>query len=203
MAIDEPLPTGYVYVTARTTYLQMFRPDDPTEALPAEVDRALADVAPVRWSNPPLDEYRELFHAVGGPWGWTGRLLMTDDELRATLSDPAIEVWRILAGGEVAGFIELDTREAGDVEIVYFGFLPEWTGRGLGGKVLRWAATHTWDMPDRRRLWLHTCDFDHPKAPAVYERAGFRVYAEHTGPEAYPAEHVARLAREAAQPNKR
>ena len=197
---DEALPPGYVWVTARTTYLQMFRPNGGPPDGDASGGHSLAGGFRVeRWENPPLDRYRDLFRAVGGPWGWTGRLLMTDAELRTVLSDPAIEVWRIHAArdGEdvVAGFIELDGRTAGEVEIVYFGFRPEFVGQGLGGKTLHWAADHVWRSPDVRRFWLHTCDFDHPKALAVYQRAGFEVVDERVGPEAYPAEHVERLAK--------
>ncbi len=188
---DEVLPPGYVLVTARTTYLQMFRLDE------WRPDEATADAVSLeRWLHPPLDEYRELFRAVGGPWGWAGRLLMADDELAEVLTDPKLEIWRVhAANGDVAGFIELDGRIPGEVEIVYFGFRPEFVGLGLGGKTLRWAADHVWRNPDVDRLWLHTCDYDHPKALAVYQRAGFAVYDEHVGPEAYPAEHIERLAK--------
>jgi RimJ/RimL family protein N-acetyltransferase len=183
-----PIPAGYVYVPVRTTYLEMARP-------------AKEPAAPVRppgcgvrcWENPPLDEYRRLFRDVGGPWGWTGRLLLDDVELRAVLSDPATEVWRLHTGAEVAGFIELDGRVEGEVEIAYFGLRPDFIGRGLGGYLLRWAVHHVWSRDRIQRFWLHTCDYDHPQALRVYERAGFRVYDEHTGPEAYPADHVARL----------
>ena len=181
----EPLPPGYAYVTARTTYLEMARPTEPEE--PTELDGFAIE----RWAAPPSDQYRELFRTVGGPWGWTGRLLMPEAELRAILDDPGLEVWRIRVDGEVAGFLELDAREPSDVEIVYFGFREGFTGRGLGGKVLRWAAGHVWSRPETKRFWLHTCDFDHPKALAVSLRAGFRVTGEHVGPEAYPIDYLA------------
>jgi GNAT superfamily N-acetyltransferase len=196
------LPPGYVFVTVRTTHLEMLENAVPTAPVAPPTCRV------ERWTNPPLDEYRALFLAVGGEWGWTGRLLMTDAELASLLDDDRIEIWRLVAGpgtgsdagAQVAGFIELDRRVPGEVEIVYFGLTPEFIGRGLGGFLLRWAIHHSWisdapgrDAPPTKRLWLHTCDFDSPVALPFYKNAGFRVFEEHTGPEAYPEAHIARL----------
>ena len=189
---EEPLPPGCVWVTARTTYLEMPRPEAGTIPASPAIPEGFTIA---RWEAPPIDDYRAMFRAVGGPWGWTGRLLLEDDELRSLLNDPAIEIWRLGRGTELAGFIELDYRQPGEVEIVYFGLRPEFIGRGLGGFVLRWASHHVWSRPGVERFWLHTCDYDHPDALRVYQRAGFRVTDEHTGLEAYPAEHVARLRR--------
>ncbi len=187
---DPVLPPGYVMVQARTTYLEMLENSvvEPPEA-PAGCEMRL-------WRRPPPGQYRELFSAVGGPWGWSGRLLMTDVQLRAVLDDDRIEVWRLYRDETLAGFIELDRRVPGEVEIVYFGLLPELVGRGLGSFALRTAIHHVWTAGEAgpiRRLWLHTCDYDSPTALAFYQKAGFRIYDEHSGPEAYPAEHIARL----------
>jgi GNAT superfamily N-acetyltransferase len=77
--------------------------------------------------------------------------------------------------GVPAGYAELDRREAPDTELAYFGLLPEFIGRGLGRYLLDWAIRHAWRARPRR-IWVHTCDFDHPRAIAVYRKSGFRVY---------------------------
>jgi GNAT superfamily N-acetyltransferase len=206
-AEDDELPPGYVLVTVRTVSVEMRANTVPVApAVPA--GRRVT-----RWRRPPLDAYRRLFAAVGGPWGWTGRLIMPDDELRATLDDPRVEVWRLWHGSSVAGFVELDRREPGETEIIYFGLVPNQIGRGIGSLLLRWAIHHTWTtvagwggagrpgtaataaaLPaaaePTHRLWLHTCDRDHPGALAVYLKAGFEVFEDYTGPEAYPADFV-------------
>jgi hypothetical protein len=51
------------------------------------------------------------------------------------------------------------------------------------------------------RLWLHTCDFDSPAALPFYKKAGFRVFEESEGPEAYPEAHIA-LRRQRERPAK-
>jgi ribosomal protein S18 acetylase RimI-like enzyme len=180
-------------VEARTTYLEMLRNAVSQRPIaPAGCELRL-------WRKPPLDQYRELFNAVGGDWGWSGRLLLSDDHLRAVLEDERIEIWRLYQGATVAGFIELDWRVPGEVEIVYFGLLPEFVGRGLGRFVLRSAVHHAWagipGASPTSRLWLHTCDFDSPIALGFYQKAGFRIYDERLQLEAYPAGHIARLDR--------
>ncbi len=190
---DTP-PPGYVFVPVRTTYLEMRRDASGPTAAAADTPDPPAGCEMRRWRKPPLDEYRQLFSDVGGPWGWTGRLLQSDDEVRGVLDDERVEIWRLFSGGEVAGFIELDRRLPGEIEVVYFGLRDAFIGRGLGPFVLRWAARHAWSDERVERLWLHTCDYDHPAAIGVYERAGFRIYDERSGPEIYPAEHVARVA---------
>ena len=48
------------------------------------------------------------------------------------------------------------------------------------------------DAQPTKRLWLHTCDFDSPAALPFYKKAGFRVFEETDGPEAYPEEFITR-----------
>jgi GNAT superfamily N-acetyltransferase len=182
-------PLGYRVVPARTTYLEMLRNEVPDRPV------APAGCSVELWRRPPPDEYRALFLAVGGEWGWTDRLLLGEDELRALLDDPSVEIVRLSCGGRVAGFAELERQADGEVEIVYFGLAPEFIGRGLGGFLLRWTINRAWrsgdpdggpGTPETRRLWLHTCEFDHPGAAAVYQKAGFRIYDEQIEMQPYP-----------------
>jgi GNAT superfamily N-acetyltransferase len=66
----------------------------------------------------------------------------------------------------------------GEVELAYFGLVPECIGRGLGGWLLDVAIDRAWSMRGTRRLWVHTCSLDHPRALGQYERAGFVRIAE-------------------------
>ena len=79
----------------------------------------------------------------------------------------------------LAGYYEL-RRDADDaVEIAYFGLLPEFIGRGLGGALLTSAIEEAWarrggTVPTR--VWVHTCNRDHPQAIANYQARGMIVY---------------------------
>ena len=46
--------------------------------------------------------------------------------------------------GAPAGYFELRRDRVGGTEIAYFGLLPEFTGRGLGGYLLTVAIERAW-----------------------------------------------------------
>lgn len=148
------------------TYLEMTKPPPDAPSAPAGVTAERLDEVPV-----PL--YRDLYRRVGEPWLWWERLAVSDDALAAVLNDPAVEVVLFRSDGAVIGYTELDRREPGEVEIAFFGLVPEAIGQGLGRHFFTHALALAWrDKP--RRVWLHTCTEDHPKALAFYQAAGFR-----------------------------
>jgi len=53
--------------------------------------------------------------------------------------------------------------------------LPEFVGRGLGGALLTSAIEQAWSMVPTR-VWVHTCNRDHPQALANYQARGMIVY---------------------------
>jgi GNAT superfamily N-acetyltransferase len=181
-----PLPAGYALVPVRTTYLEM-------KARPAAEPIAMPDGCAVeRWPEPDPGQYRELFSAVGAAWGWSGRLVMAEEELLAVIRAGTTEIYRLRRQGETAGFAELDRSRPGQVEIAYFGLLPGFIGRGLGKFLLDWAIRRAW-RGKTERVWLHTCQYDHPQALAVYLRAGFSVADERVERQPYAEEFIRAL----------
>jgi GNAT superfamily N-acetyltransferase len=144
----------------------------------------------VRHGSDQLADYRRLYGAVGAHWHWRDRLAWSDDVLRAHLASPAVAVFELLAAGKSAGFFELRRRES-EVEIAYFGLLPEFIGRGLGGALLTVAVDEAWRF-GARRVWLHTCTLDSPHALPNYLSRGFvpfrveRYDSEQPTPPAHP-----------------
>lgn len=129
--------------------------------------------------NPTVPFYRFLYDTVGGPWLWYERRRLDDDALRAIIHNPEVEIFVLYVRGVPAGYIELDRRISDEVEVAYFGLVPEFIGRGLGRYLLDWGLIEAWrEQP--RRVWVHSCNFDHPKAIAVYQRAGFEPYKQET-----------------------
>jgi len=125
--------------------------------------------------QPSVPFYRYLYNVVGEPWLWHERRKTTDAELAAILADPAVWLLVAYADGEPAGYAELSGRRAPDIELAYFGIVPKFIGRGLGPTLLRSAIDFAWEQKPRR-LWVHTCSLDHPKALPCYQRAGFTPY---------------------------
>ena len=118
------------------------------------------------------DIYRELFRRVGQDWLWSGRLRLSDAEFAALLADPDIEIHALVEGGERIGLMELDFRNPGECELAYLGVAPDVIGRGAGRFLMNEAVSRAFARPIER-LFVHTCNFDHPGAVAFYKRSGF------------------------------
>jgi GNAT superfamily N-acetyltransferase len=73
------------------------------------------------------------------------------------------------------------------VEIVYFGLLPRFIGRGLGGPLLSRAVERGFER-GASRVWVHTCSLDHPRALAAYRARGFRLFRTETVEKEVPEE---------------
>jgi GNAT superfamily N-acetyltransferase len=139
------------------------------------VEPAREETSVQRLIRPTLQQYRALYTEVGQDYQWVDRLLLADDQLRRILEDDRVEVYLLTVEGHAAGFAELDRRVGRDVELAYFGLLPAFIGQGLGQYFLAWILRQAWSHgPDR--VWVHTCDLDHPAALPTYRRAGFREY---------------------------
>jgi len=68
---------------------------------------------------------------------------------------------------------ELSFDEA--AELAYFGLVESAFGSGAGRWLMNEAIGRAWARPIRR-LFVHTCTFDHAGAIAFYVRSGFRPY---------------------------
>lgn len=120
-------------------------------------------------------EYLSMYKAVGEDFNWVDRLIMPTEKLMSILQDVNTEILVLRQDGNIAGFSELHHISAKEIEIVYFGLTRSYAGKGLGFLFLSYIIAHAWIYPIER-LWLHTCDLDHPAALPLYQKAGFVVY---------------------------
>lgn len=174
-----------------TWYLEQTSPGDVREARAPDASR---EVRIVRAEVPSPVFSRFLYTAVGADVAWTDRLPWTRERWREWLERPGVETWVAYERGTPAGYIELDgatpdTSErqpgaGGTVEISYFGLLPAFRGRRIGGHMLAYGAGRAWDMHERwpgvpptGRVWVHTCSKDGPHALDNYRRRGFRLFS--------------------------
>jgi GNAT superfamily N-acetyltransferase len=152
------------------TYLEMSaRPTRPTLPAPA------GKLALMRVERCTVSYYRYLYQAVGERWLWFERRVWDDERLALTLAKPEVEISVLYVGGVPAGYFELDRSDASQVELCYFGLVFDFIGRGYGSFLLQAAVESAWQH-NPRRIWVHTCTYDHPRALGVYQRAGFAVY---------------------------
>lgn len=172
------VPGGHIKMVV--TYLEMLAPPR-VAAQPVP----LGKLAVLRADSITVPFYRFLYNTVGRDWMWYARRLLSDAALAAEIQDPAIDIYVLYVAGEPAGYAELDRRQPGEIELVYFGLLPAFTGRRLGPWFLHWVIDAAWrEKPSR--VWVHTCNYDHPKALAMYQRAGFVPYDQKTSVMADP-----------------
>jgi ribosomal protein S18 acetylase RimI-like enzyme len=121
------------------------------------------------------DFWRHLYAEVGRRYHWVDRLEWSDGDILEYLGDPAVSLWVTKVAGQLAGYFELRREPDGAVEIVYFGLLDPFIGRGLGGHMLTEAVERAWDL-GATRVWLHTNTLDHPAALPNYLKRGFAVF---------------------------
>ena len=118
--------------------------------------------------------YRALYLGVGAAYRWVDRADWSDARIRGHVSLPGVDVWAARVEGELAGFVELRDWPDGSTEIAYFGLLPAFIGRGLGGAMLTEGLRLAWARQPSR-VWLHTSSLDHPAALANYQARGLVV----------------------------
>ena len=157
------LPAGKL-VNA-VTWFEMREP--PRQTL--ETDVRLVPVTPAE-----ADLCRSLYAAIGTPWLWSRAFIPRHDP-SAENFDTKDTYFAQLEHRSI-GIVAFDGRDGRDVEITWFGLIPDATGRHLGRRVMARALALAWrSAPDR--VWLHTCSFDHPAATRFYSGCGFVPYA--------------------------
>jgi GNAT superfamily N-acetyltransferase len=167
------LPDGYLDVPAGkiaavVTHLEMTErvefPRDPPGAWTLR-----------RVEAPDLDWFRNLYRRIGEEWLWLSRLQIPDAELAAIIRSPLVEIYALVDDGRDEGLLELDFSIAGQCELVFFGVTASLIGSGASRWLMNRALELAWSRPVKR-VWLHTCTFDHPAALPFYQRSGFRPF---------------------------
>lgn len=156
--------------TVTTTYLEMTSRE---QLRPGKAPRIPCELVRVPVPDPELNRF--LYTEVGADFQWVDRLPWDRTRWLAYLDRPDLETWVVYVSGAPAGYFELERQGEGDVEIAYFGLLRDFIGMGLGGYLLTAAIERAWDM-GATRVWVHTCDLDHPSALANYMARGLEIY---------------------------
>jgi GNAT superfamily N-acetyltransferase len=160
-------------------YLEMLQRDQ------LRPKRATEEFRVVRAEVPCPEFNRFLYTAVGWQWSWIDKLTWSYEQWRAHVDRPQFGTWVGYVSGTPAGYYELEQQADGDIEIVYFGLLPQFTGKGWGGPLLTSAIESAWDW-GARRVWVHTCSLDHPSALQNYLARGFRQFKKKQGHKSLP-----------------
>ncbi|KZX76201.1 hypothetical protein A3715_06775 [Oleiphilus sp. HI0009] len=127
----------------------------------------------VKHNQAPFNQF--LYSFVGKAWDWTDRLVWTDQQWFDLVNDPNLRTWVAYRDGAILGYFEL-RKDGSNVELLYFGLSPDFIGKGFGTAFLEDAVRQAWSWDGVERVWVHTCNFDHPAALDNYKRRGFVHY---------------------------
>ena len=130
----------------------------------------------VRVEVPSPELNRNLYQRVGADWKWSGRLKWSAADWEKHVNRDTLHTFIGQLDGQPFAYVEMEEQAEHSIEFLYFGPLPEFIGKGLGGPFLSAAIERAWRLPGTRRVWLHTCTDDHPHALANYEKRGFRLF---------------------------
>jgi GNAT superfamily N-acetyltransferase len=157
-------------VMLRITHLEITSPDQWVRRSRAGIDIEVRECVP---KQPRFNRF--LYEYVGGDWRWIDRLVWPDQQWREYAANDNLRTFVAYRQGAVAGYYELQQQAGGSVEIHIFGLTPEFVGRGYGGPLLDTAIENAFAW-GARRVWLHTCTFDHPNALNNYLKSGFQIF---------------------------
>jgi GNAT superfamily N-acetyltransferase len=170
------LPNGYWRVPLgklanATVWMQMLR-----RPLAAAVPALSLQRVPTL--NTP--QVRSVFNRIGTSSLWDRTAQLNQDPHSSPWSADDLLFFAYDEASRHIGLVELGHGSDGtggtEIEISYFGLFPEFIGSGLGKRLLAATLDAAWELAPTR-LFLHTCNTDHPSAFAFYRAGGFTPYA--------------------------
>jgi GNAT superfamily N-acetyltransferase len=153
-----------IFQPVTVTFLEMYEPKE----LPVPFANTHFELLPKPIS---ADEYRKYYYGVGEKHFWLDRMVMPDEELSEKINANNTDIFLFYVNKEVAGYIEF-VKEEKHVEILYFGLMPAFIGKGYGKYFLQWVIAKAWSYKPEW-IQLNTCTLDHPNALGTYKKAGF------------------------------
>ena len=113
---------------------------------------------------------------VGKKHHWVDRLVWTDKQWIAYISNKKVKTYIIKKKDNLAGYFELIFHEdQNEVEIAYLGLLEEYHNQKLGSYLLSSAIKESF-LKKAKRVWVHTCSLDHKNALKNYIARGMKIF---------------------------
>ena len=151
-------------------YLEIKSPKDIKETAKPE---NFYSVEPIDLNNFQLSKF--FYKQVGRKYNWVDRLIWTDQNWIDYVSNKNLLTFSLKQREDLAGYFELIVHN-NDVEIVYFGLLEEYFGKSLGAYLLTEALKKSFHLVGIKRVWCHTCSYDHKHAIKNYLSRGMSIF---------------------------
>ena len=117
-----------------------------------------------------------FYKSIGKDHRWTDRLVWTDKQWIAYISDQKVKTYILKKADDMAGYFELIFHmEKKETEIAYLGLLKGYQNKKLGSFLLTSAIKNSF-LDDTNRVWVHTCSLDHKHALNNYISRGMKIY---------------------------
>lgn len=159
---------GKSFLNARVTHLEMHA--RPHQFIAPPINARLAFM---RAHKIPVHFYRYLYEFVGRQHHWSTRRHLDDMALSQIIHNDKTMIHIFYIDGCPAGFAEVSTNLMPEyVEIIYFGLIQDYQGRGLSRFFFNEVVSAAWDE-DPQSLMIQTNTLDNPRALQIYQKAGF------------------------------
>tara|TARA_S200000501_G_C20787162_1_gene727764 strand:- start:540 stop:1052 length:513 start_codon:yes stop_codon:yes gene_type:complete len=117
-----------------------------------------------------------FYKQIGKNYSWKDRLIWTDNHWMRYVNDKDVHTYILKKNVEFIGFYELiHHKNKNEIEIAYFGILPEYFEKGMGGFMLTEAIKSSFTF-NVNRVWVHTCSLDHSNALKNYLARGMKIF---------------------------
>lgn len=156
-----------------TYYLEIL---SPSEVRPKYA--TIENLQIIKAEIPSAELNQFMYRSVGGDWYWYEKADFTYAQWLKYAQNPHLHTWVAYVRGTPAGYFQLEV-QGDEVEISYFGLLPQFGGIGLGGHLLSVTLEEAWKLT-QKRVWVHTCTLDSPIALANYQARGLKIYKTET-----------------------
>lgn len=154
-----------IFQPVTVTFLEMHE----SKEFPVPLEETRFELLPKPVST---EEYRKYYYGVGEKHFWLDRMVMPDEELSEKINANNVDIFVFYVNNGAAGYIEFVNEEK-SVEILYFGLMPGFIGKGYGKYFLQWVIAKAWSYQPEW-IQLNTCTLDHPNAIGTYKKAGFK-----------------------------
>ena len=135
----------------------------------------------VEFVNPSNFQINKFFYKnVGKKHKWVDRLVWTEKQWIQYASDVKVKTFVLKKGEDLAGYFELILHsDKNEIEIAYLGLLEEYQNKKLGSYLLSSAIKNSFNQ-NPKRVWVHTCSFDHKNALKNYISRGMKIFKKET-----------------------
>ncbi|WP_297322936.1 GNAT family N-acetyltransferase [uncultured Bartonella sp.] len=156
------------FLDARVTHLEMY--ERPQNVVPAPLNMRLAIM---RAYQMPVHYYRYLYQQIGKAHHWNVRRKMSDPALKQLIQSDDTVIQILYNDGCPAGFAETNLKGMPKTaEIVYFGLVPDYQGRGLSYFFFNEVLLSAWEN-NPEKVIIQTNTLDSPRALQLYQKCGF------------------------------